>query len=193
MVSNETFPIAIVAVAGRRIDAADAQVARFPLKNVPSVRNSVAAALQRHHATVVVSSAACGADLIALDEAERLGLRRRIILPFSSSKFREKSVTDRPGNWGSLYDHLVSNAEQTGDLVVLDTVPGDSDAAYVAATMAIIQEAQMLAQSKRLEHCDLVAITIWDGTIRGGDDDITNKFRTAAVGVGFKDIVIPTL
>jgi hypothetical protein len=35
-------------------------------------------------ASIVVSSAACGADLIDLREARALGLRRRIVLPFDA-------------------------------------------------------------------------------------------------------------
>ena len=37
-------------------------------------------------ATWLVSSAACGADLIALSEAGKLGIRRRVGLPFSLQK-----------------------------------------------------------------------------------------------------------
>jgi hypothetical protein len=38
-------------------------------------------------ADAFVSSAACGADLIALEEAERLGIRRCSVLPFSPDRF----------------------------------------------------------------------------------------------------------
>jgi hypothetical protein len=193
LISNETFSTAIVAVAGRRIDAADAQVARFPLKNVSRVRGDLADVLQHHRASAVVSSAACGADLIALEEAERLGLRRRIILPFSPSEFRITSVTDRPGNWGVLYDRLVAITEQTGDLVVLDhPVAAVDGGAYLTATMRIIQEAEMLARLKQTERCTLIAVTIWDGAVRPGND-ITNIFRICAMKAGFEDIVILTI
>jgi ABC-type enterobactin transport system permease subunit len=54
----------------------------FPLEAVAIVRRRLADLLVQEHAVALVCSAACGADLIALEEAERLGLRRRIILPF---------------------------------------------------------------------------------------------------------------
>jgi hypothetical protein len=38
-------------------------------------------------ADALVCSAACGADLIALEEAERLGIRRCSVLPFSPDRF----------------------------------------------------------------------------------------------------------
>jgi hypothetical protein len=52
---------------------------------------------------MVVASAACGSDLIALDVAGELGLERRVILPFEPNRFAETSVEDRPGEWRTLY------------------------------------------------------------------------------------------
>ena len=181
---------AIVAIAGRRIDADGAGAARFPLQNVPRVRAEIAAALANHHAVAVVSSAACGADLIALEEAERLGLRRRIVLPFPPQKFREKSVTDRPGVWGPSYDRLIAAAEKASDLVVLPAAGNEDDAGYAEATRAIIREAQALARSKP-DAPKLVAVTAWEGASRPGND-ITNLFRELALKAGFQDLVIRT-
>src|ERR1700688_1274520 len=118
---------AVIALAGRRIDAPDTDPPRFPLENVPIVRERIAALLSAEHAEALVCSAACGADLIALTEAERLGLRRRIVLPFPAKRFRETSVTDRPGEWGPLYDRLIKEAQSAGDLVVLPDPGGDDD------------------------------------------------------------------
>src|SRR5437879_1306075 len=109
--TNQISYHAVIALGGRRIDAPDADPPRFPLKNVPIVRRRLAALLSAEHAEALVCSAACGADLIALEEAERLGLHRRIVLPFQPKRFRETSVTDRPGDWGSVFDRLVAAAE----------------------------------------------------------------------------------
>src|ERR1019366_7008755 len=109
----------IIALAGRRVDSADAKESRFPLRNVGIVRTRARAALKEIGATALVSSAACGADLIALSEAGKLGLRRRVVLPFERSRFRDTSVTDRPGDWGPLYDQVldaVRSEEHTSEL-----------------------------------------------------------------------------
>ena len=129
----------IIALAGRRVDTADTKDTRFPLRNVETVRVRARAVLQEKGATALVSSAACGADLIALSEAGQLGLRRRVILPFERSRFRETSVTDRPGDWGLLYDYILDAVEAAGDLVVLEC--GSDDEAYAAANRAILDEA----------------------------------------------------
>src|SRR5689334_16384562 len=107
---------AIIALAGRRIDTPDTDPPRFPLGGVPLVRRRLAELFRVERATALVCSAACGADLVALEEAERLGIRRRIVLPFPPERFRETSVVDRPGDWGSAFDRLVAAARAAGDL-----------------------------------------------------------------------------
>ena len=109
-----------IALAGRRIDAPDAETPRFPLANVPLVRDRLRAFFVERGAGTLVCSAACGADLVALEAAESLGMRRRIVLPFDPARFRQTSVTDRPGDWGPTYDRLVETARREGDLVVLE-------------------------------------------------------------------------
>ena len=68
----------ILAFAGRRMDAAGAAPPRFPLTNVALVRRRIRALLEAHSATAIVSSAACGADLIALGEAGALGYAAKL-------------------------------------------------------------------------------------------------------------------
>src|SRR5947209_15289312 len=88
---------AVVALVGRRIDGIGTNPPRFPVENVPIVRERIANMLIKERAIALVCSAACGASLLALEEAGRLGIRRRIVLPFSPDRFRETSVVDRPG------------------------------------------------------------------------------------------------
>ena len=102
----------VVALAGRRIDAAGSSVSRFSLSDVALVRERLRHQLRAAKPEIVVCSAACGADLLALDVAMRLGIRRRVILPFGVKDFREHSVIDRPGDWGTLFDQLISEAER---------------------------------------------------------------------------------
>src|SRR4051812_3874212 len=110
---------AVLALAGRRIDARNTKEPRFPHDAIPTVRRRLTDLFVKERAVALVCSAACGSDLIALEEAERLGIRRRIVLPFPPERFRETSVTDRPGNWGPVFDRIVAVAAEAGDLVVL--------------------------------------------------------------------------
>lgn len=159
---------AVVALAGRRIDGSDTNPSRFPIDAVPVVRRRLAHLLTVEHAVVLVCSAACGADLLALEEAERLGVRRRIIVPFSTDRFRQTSVIDRPGDWGRSFDRLITAAAKAGDLVVLSEYDNLGETAYSAANKAIIGEAQKLAQEGNPHR--LVAAVVWEGLSRPGSD-----------------------
>ena len=188
--ANQASGGTVVALAGRRIDAPGADPPRFPPERVPAVRQRLVDMLAAEQAAVLVCSAACGADLVAL-EAERLGLRRRIVLPFAAERFRTTSVTDRPGDWGPLFDRMIAAAGEAGDLVVLDSREGD-DAAYAAANEAIIREAQGLARaaaggpSSRLH-----AVIVWEGTAREGND-ATGEFQELARKAGFEERIVLT-
>ncbi|HEY8324596.1 MAG TPA: hypothetical protein VIG77_08920 [Ktedonobacterales bacterium] len=183
----------IVAVAGRRIDAPGAQPPRFPLARRSQVRRNISVALQRLGATVIVSSAACGADLLALDAARALGLRRRIILPYRADWFLTDSVTDRPGRWKTLYETLIAEARASGDLVAL-TFPRGSDDAFRAANATILSEAQRLARqaSRRDPATALAGLIVWEGAPRG-PDDITAHLKERLERAGARVEVALTL
>src|SRR5262245_16622106 len=125
--SSTLYSGAVVALAGRRIDPEPTQTPRFPFDQVDRVRIAIPDQLRDRHAAALVCSAACGADLIAVDTAQKMGLRTRIILPFSAARFRETSVVDRPrpGFWGGIFDRVVSVARTHGDLVELNITEGD--------------------------------------------------------------------
>lgn len=165
----------VAALAGRRIDAADASAPRFPLANVGIVRDRSAALLRAERIEALVCSAACGADLIALEAAGTLGLRRRVVLPFAAERFRESSVTDRPGEWGPRFDRVLGELAASNDVVVLGLEEGD-DATYAAANHAILDQAELLAEGDR---SNVVAVVLWEGRSRG-QGDLTEAFATAA-------------
>jgi hypothetical protein len=177
----------IIALAGRRVDPPNTDTSRFPPENVELVRERLRSFLEDRQAAALVCSAACGADLVALEVAKTLGLRRRIVLPFGPERFRETSVVDRPGNWESLYDRTIDAVMQAGDLVVLDGA-GEGGAAYAAANERILDEMLQLAGvAAALGHKSTgyippetaLAVIVWDGQSRG-EDDATERFADSA-------------
>lgn len=168
----------VVAVAGRRIDPVDASTPRFPLDSCDRVRDDIRSRLEARLVSAVVSSAACGADLLALDAARALGIRCRIVLPFSRDRFRAESVVDRPGGWGGLYDAIVRDAAARGDLVVLNEEDED---AFARTNLAILAEGERLAAGAAALRCALV---VWDGESRGAGD-LTSQFKVAASSRGW--------
>jgi hypothetical protein len=174
---------AVLAVAGRRVDEAGSPTVRFPLDRIPLVRREIRELLIRDRVMAVVSSAACGADLLALAEAERFRLTRRIVLPFPRGCFRAKSVIDRPGDWGETFDRLTAKAKAECNLTVLDV---DTALAYSAANSEVLDQASHLASSMiRHRRLRRLALVVWEGAPRPGND-ATEQFRQLAVGSRFE-------
>jgi hypothetical protein len=166
----------IIALAGRRVDPPSATQDRFPgtAGNLEVVRKRIRTSLENHKARVLVSSAACGSDLLALEAAGSLGLRRRIVLPFEIEKFRNTSVTDRPGNWGALYDRILSEVQKNADVFVVRSK--SENLAYAEVNHAIIKEA--LSLGWQLQQ-SVTAMVVWEGKSRG-DSDLTEEFVVVA-------------
>jgi len=178
----------VIALAGRRIDAPDTETPRFPVENTEVASRRIRELLETQGATALVSSAACGADLLALVEAGALGIRRRIVLPFDRKWFREISVVDRPGEWGRMYDDVLDEVSSNGDVVTLNGKT-DDDSAYAAANHAILDEADARA---RETGQPVSAALVWDGASRGGDD-LTGAFGDAARKRGLRVFDVQTL
>lgn len=176
----------VVALAGRRIDAADAIERRFPAEHVTVVRSRLRELLIDIGARALVTSAACGADLIALEVAGELKLRRRVILPFEASRFRDTSVTDRPGRWGEAFDRVIEEAGAAGDVVI---VGSSSAAAYKAANHAVFDEAGTLGAQL---GSSAAAVVVWNGQSRG-PDDFTAQFRDQAERRGMRIYEVSTM
>jgi hypothetical protein len=189
----------IVLAAGRRVDEADAAEARFPLKNVDEVAKAVRTRLEVLNADALVCSAACGADLIALKEAQGLRIRQRIVLPFAPARFRRTSVADRPSNstwdWIAIFDEMIREASESDDLVILHS-SDDETAAYAATNQRIIVEAQKLTREhsgrKEADRDSIRAMIIWEGSTRG-EDDLTAAFASAARREGIRVEQVNTL
>ncbi len=177
----------MIAFAGRRIDAPGSTELRFPLESAVRVAKEIATVMESLRATVLVSSAACGADILALEAARQLGIRRRVVLPFDRHTFRETSVTDCPGAWGDRYDFLMDEISRSGDEIVLGLAVGDQ-AAYTLTNDHILSEARGIAQNSGVGAGAVVA---WDGKSRG-PDDITEQFLRTAREAGFEPIEIYT-
>jgi hypothetical protein len=177
----------VIALAGRRVDAPAVKQPRFPSENVDRVEERIQSLFASRNTSALVCSAACGADLLALEAAERQRLRRRIVLPFSREVFRRTSVVDRPGDWGTRYDRALNQVEEENDLVVLGLREDDSGA-YVATNSIILDEAASLARNLGLE---ILAVIVWDQS--RGPGDITEQFLKEATRRHIEVAAVSTL
>ena len=166
----------IAALAGRRIDAPDTEEKRFPLKRRAAVRRKLLRFFKENNVTELVSSAACGADLLALAAAKKLKIRQRIILPFERERFRETSVTDRPGYWGKLFDEICYEVERQGNLIVLENYK-DEKKAYSAVTTEILNLAESLKENSGNE--EILAVAVWEGKAKDEKDETAAFIKKA--------------
>jgi hypothetical protein len=184
----------VVAVAGRRIDSEPAEARRFPFEQVPRVERELRRLFEGIGVSVLVTSAACGADLLALKVAGAMSIPARIVLPYSAARFKETSVLDRPrpDYWGELFETAIAAARANDEVIELAGSP-ESDGAYSVANEAIIKDALSLASS---EACGAdkrpVAVIIWEGKARPGTD-ATEEFRKRAEAAGFDIRTITTI
>ncbi|MEM9759589.1 MAG: hypothetical protein AAF933_10165 [Pseudomonadota bacterium] len=179
----------VIALAGRRTDASDAEVARFPLAQNEVVRERLHDLFVDRGATALVCSGACGADLLALDVAGRLGLQRRMVLASDRAQFRSNSVTDRPGDWGPLFDRIADALARTGNLVVSEQAQEAANP-YAATNSAILSEALELARNAQ-PHRGMLAVAVWEGAARG-EGDMTAHFLRSAQQRGLETATILT-
>jgi hypothetical protein len=124
-------------------------------------------------------------------------MRCRVVLPFSSTRFRRVSVTDRPGGelWGWIFDDIVSRARANHDLVVLDRRRGNDAAAFAAVNHRIIADALRIGgcvperdssvepQRSRGVGNATVAVVVWEGREKR-NGDATSAFADAARATG---------
>jgi hypothetical protein len=160
----------IIVEGGRRVDAPDAKVARFPPQSVPEVRKKIRQVLENQKPVAIVSAAACGADLLLLDVAGEMHVPRYVLLPSEPEEFRVSSVTDRPGNWGELY----SKALRTSKVEVLKLPEGQEG--YLETNLKLLDRSQVLAKQ---EHTTVNALVVWNQESRG-PDDVTAHFLEQA-------------
>ncbi len=170
----------VAVLAGRRVDSADASAARFPMQNVEKVKEKLKHFFIANSIDYLVCSAACGADLIALDIAGQLNISRKMVLPFDAETFRSSSVTDRPGNWGELFDTVYKELHGESNVIILNYDKEDNDA-YEKTNFDILNIADLISE-KQNETGDRKksALIIWEGAPKDSNDT-TEHFRTEAI------------
>lgn len=165
----------IIALAGRQVDAPGAEKVQFPRQNVARVEQRLAAWFTEHDAHTIVCSAACGVDLLALIAAGKLGIHRRIVLPFPREQFRVLSVVYGGEEWGVHFDAILDSVEAEGKVFILGYAP-DNEKAYIETNHVVLE----LATATGAELDQLVrALVVWDGVSRG-EKDVTLAFLEEA-------------
>jgi hypothetical protein len=175
----------VACLAGRRIDEDDAESVRFPLRNELDVRASLSRVFVSENVRHLVCSAACGADIIALELCEAREIAATIVLPFAAQDFRRVSVIDRPGEWGPRFDRAIARAHESYTLIEMDMSPDDLNA-FERSNEAIVSIAAEIPSK------DYLAVIVWDSA-KKNEKDITAHLRDLADARGFRLLEVSTL
>ncbi len=173
----------VLVQAGRRVDAPDAAAVRFPSSNVDVVRQRIRKYFGESKPDFLVTAAACGTDLLALEVAGQLNIKRVVLLPSEPAVFRTSSVVDRPGDWGEMFDRLVKEVK----VEILDVPEGQRG--YLETNLRLLDRAQTLASSN---NTVARALVIWNKKSRG-PDDVTGHFLAQAQQRKMQVVEISTL
>ena len=146
----------VVAFTGRRSPA---------LGDESVVRERLHAYLTRSGPTAVVGAAACGADLLVLEEALRLKIDPQVVLPTPLARFRAESV--EPG-WRDRFDTVLAT---TGHTEATPDAAGEDP--FTAGNEAILRAALAADQ-------DVVALIV----AAPGESEYTEGFARSADALG---------
>jgi hypothetical protein len=136
----------IVLFAGRRSGTAE-----FPDSNVEFVGEQITQLLGGLRPRRIVGSAAAGADLLALEAAEALGLDAEAVIAGERDVFRAASVSDKGAAWERRYRHQL-------DRVATEEIPerATAEEGYRAVTRRILERGEELAD----EHEAVVVLAV---------------------------------
>ena len=170
----------VLVYTGHMIDAPGRPLPRFPASMESEVSGQIRAFVERVRPVAAYGSAACGADILCLENSLEVGAELHIVLPFPVDAFRKTSVDlGHGGEWGDRFSRLLDKADE---VLVISEHPPDSDASTFEYTNLMITglarlRAQMLETSAQ-------GVAVWDGVGEGdagGTASVVNLWREAGV------------
>jgi hypothetical protein len=136
----------VVAFAGHMIDAPERAPPRFPAALEAAVAAALRSQLESMRTPIVYTSAACGADLICIEQALAVGAEVNVVLPFARDDFVRTSVAPGGAEWVARFDAALERASRVvmateeahlGDDVLYD------HAARLVDGLALLRAAQL--------------------------------------------------
>jgi class 3 adenylate cyclase/tetratricopeptide (TPR) repeat protein len=184
---DRCFRVPRVAVfTGHMIDRPGRVSPRFPPELEGAVRMAIRDQLERSGVRIGYASAACGSDLLFLEEILELGGEAHVVLPYDRNQFLADSVEILPGStWGERCRRVLERAEVTTASQQRLAIGGVS---YDYANMMLHGLATLRAEQVDTE---LVAVAVWDGRPGdgpGGTASTVSRWRAQAVAVEVIDL-----
>lgn len=177
----------VLVFAGHMIDPPGFPSPRFPASSEETIRQTIRSKIPQHCDLMGYSSAACGGDILFLEEMQRAGHETHIVLPVLRREFHRMSVAREGTNWSERFDAVLAAATSVTEIAAQPAVDEGNTFYYgnlVLCGMAH-QEAGRLGSRLR-------GLAVWDGQPgrgRGGTADCVRFWRYTGAHVE----VIPPL
>jgi len=156
--ANQSLPLPpVVVFAGHMLDGPGRKARRFPLEAVPQVQAGIRESLAGN-SSFCYSSAACGSDILFLEENARNGGQNYIVLPFPAEEFIRTSVEASEGGWEERFRTLLESATK---VYVLSSGRSAFPQIEFEFTNSVVVGLGLL-KARQLET-DLKAVAVWDG------------------------------
>lgn len=178
----------VVAFTGHMADLPGRRVPRFPAKEEGRVRASLRGRLGTLDAGFGFSSAACGADILFIEEMLRRRAEVRVVLPFSAVEFRRTSVDVVPG-WGPRFDRALRGAASV--VVANEFAATPSAAAFAYGNLVLDGLARLRAGAL---DAPFRPLAVWDGRRGdgpGGTGDMVGHWRRRGEAVSVVALPAP--
>ncbi|MCG7853646.1 MAG: hypothetical protein MIO92_14100 [Methanosarcinaceae archaeon] len=149
----------VVVFAGHMVDQPGRVRSRFPPSMMKKARKEMAYRLEQLDARIGFSSAACGSDILFLEEMIRRGGEINVILPFETEAFCKTSVDIIPGTaWKKRFNRVLKQAKSV--ITASDHRFSENDAAYQYTNL--LQDGMAILRARML-GTEVVPLALWDG------------------------------
>ncbi|HEX4301012.1 MAG TPA: adenylate/guanylate cyclase domain-containing protein [Gammaproteobacteria bacterium] len=165
----------VVVFTGHMLDRPERTEPRFPAALEPKVTRAVAAALEECDAGFGYCSAACGADIIFIEQMLKRGAEVHVILPFAQQDFLETSVGFAGPQWTRRFHAALRHATSVSRAVQEQYLGDDILFEYTAA----LTQGAALLRAGQLETgvLQLAVLDPLDPERRGGTQSAVNAWE----------------
>lgn len=154
----------IVVFAGHMVDRPDRTSPRFPEGLQDMVAREIAKCLSKYDAKISYSGAACGSDILFLEEMIRQGGETNVVLPVPVEEFLKASVDIVPGaDWSDRFRKVLEGASR----VIVASRHHISESAIALEYSNMMQNGLALLRAEVLDT-EVRPLVVWDGGIGDG-------------------------
>jgi class 3 adenylate cyclase len=166
----------IVVFTGHMIDKPDRDVPRFPPEKEDEVTQAIREALAKIDDPIGYGSAACGGDIIFMEQLADRGGEYHLVLPYNAEDFKKHCVQgflENPGReWEPRFNAVIKKARTITYLG--NTSPPDNSMVSECCNRVFLGLAMRKAEAL---STDVTLIALWDGQqgdARGGTEAMVN-------------------